>query len=352
MTRRTAELRHQDTAPARTPGAESGAELLDVLIAFHHPTRRWLCEVLSSEGPAKVGTLAARTGLAVGSVSHHLKALHRYGFVEPAPDLARDTRESWWRIAPRDLSWLAEDFTAGTMGRRVARGRRAGELPAPGARRPAVDGRRPGTARGVAPGRQLHGHVRAGHRRADRRPRPPADGAGHRLVGRLPRGRRGAPRRRTAPGAGPGPGLPERTGGAVSATPAVDEPRLIGAEPPPVRDGPDGPGLGGRGDRLVVRRRDVDGGAGLDGGAHALAGGRRHRARPRDAAGRGAGAGRRRARRPLRHPPGDGHRPGRAGAGDAARRDRLDRRAARCGDPGLPGDRVRHHHRADPARPG
>ena len=120
MTRRTAELRHEDSRPTHAPGAESGPELLDVLIAFHHPTRRWLCEVLSSEGPAKVGTLAARTGLAVGSVSHHLKALHRHGFVEPAPDLARDTRESWWRIASRDLSWLAEDFTAGTMGRRVA----------------------------------------------------------------------------------------------------------------------------------------------------------------------------------------------------------------------------------------
>jgi hypothetical protein len=120
MTRRTAELRHEDSRPAHPPGAEAGPELVDVLIAFHHPTRRWLCEVLSSEGPANVGTLAARTGLAVGSVSHHLKALHRHGFVEPAPDLARDTRESWWRIVSRDLNWLAEDFTAGTMGRRVA----------------------------------------------------------------------------------------------------------------------------------------------------------------------------------------------------------------------------------------
>jgi hypothetical protein len=120
MPRRTAELRHQDTRPRRTPGAESGPELLDVLMAFHHPTRRWLCEVLAADGPANVGGLAARTGLAVGSVSHHLKTLHRHGFVEPAPDRARDTRESWWRIAPRDLSWVAMDFTAGTMGRRVA----------------------------------------------------------------------------------------------------------------------------------------------------------------------------------------------------------------------------------------
>ncbi len=61
-------------------------------MAFHHPTRRWLAELLEIEGPASVGQLAARTGLAVGSVSHHLKALHRTGFIEPAPDLARDTQ--------------------------------------------------------------------------------------------------------------------------------------------------------------------------------------------------------------------------------------------------------------------
>ncbi|WP_167880539.1 ArsR/SmtB family transcription factor [Nocardioides guangzhouensis] len=120
MTRRTAAERHSDSAPDRAPGAESGADLLDVLIAFHHPTRRWLCEVLSAEGPANVGMLAERTGLAVGSVSHHLKALHRHGFVEPAPELARDTRQSWWRLVARDLSWLSDDFVEGTMGRRLA----------------------------------------------------------------------------------------------------------------------------------------------------------------------------------------------------------------------------------------
>ena len=39
-------------------------------MAFHRPTRRWLAELLEIEGPASVGRLAARTGLAVGSVSH------------------------------------------------------------------------------------------------------------------------------------------------------------------------------------------------------------------------------------------------------------------------------------------
>ena len=120
MARRTAAQRHDDSAPRISPESESGEDLLDVLMAFHHPTRRWLAELLSIEGPASVGRLAGRTGLAVGSVSHHLKALHRHGFIEPAPELAQDTRESWWRSVPRPLTWSADDFESGTAGRRIA----------------------------------------------------------------------------------------------------------------------------------------------------------------------------------------------------------------------------------------
>ena len=113
MTRRTAEERHRIERDVST-------ELMDVLVALHHPTRRWLAELLRIEGPATVGRLAARTGLAVGSVSHHLKPLHQQGFIEPAPELARDTRESWWRTTPRNLSWSVEDFEPDSLGRRVA----------------------------------------------------------------------------------------------------------------------------------------------------------------------------------------------------------------------------------------
>ncbi len=120
MTRRTAAQRHLDSAPRQPVGQESGDDLLDVLMAFHHPTRRWLAELLEMEGPASVGRLAGRTGLAVGSVSHHLKALHRHGFIEPAPDLASDTRESWWRPARRSVTWSVDDFAAGSAARRVA----------------------------------------------------------------------------------------------------------------------------------------------------------------------------------------------------------------------------------------
>ena len=121
MARRTAAERHLDSAPAaelRT--ATPSDELAELLVAFHHPIRRWLTELLGVEGPANVGQLAARTGLAVGSVSHHLKVLHRQDLIEPAPDLARDTRESWWRLKPRSMTWSVEDFDEGTLGRRVA----------------------------------------------------------------------------------------------------------------------------------------------------------------------------------------------------------------------------------------
>jgi DNA-binding transcriptional ArsR family regulator len=118
MSRRTAAERHLASSPA--PADDRADALADLLVAYHHPVRRWLCELLTVDGPANVGQLAARTGLAVGSVSHHLKALHRQDLIEPAPGLARDTRESWWQIRPQPLTWSVDDFAEGTLGRRVA----------------------------------------------------------------------------------------------------------------------------------------------------------------------------------------------------------------------------------------
>ncbi len=118
MPRRTAADRHLRSAPA--PQGDPGSELADLLVAYHHPIRRWLTELLTLGGPANVGQLAARTGLAVGSVSHHLKVLHQQDLVEPAPELARDARESWWRMQHRPISWSVDDFEEGTLGRRVA----------------------------------------------------------------------------------------------------------------------------------------------------------------------------------------------------------------------------------------
>jgi DNA-binding transcriptional ArsR family regulator len=120
MPRKTAAERHLDTAPATDAWPPTGDDLVEALIAVHHPARRRLYEVLTMEGPASVGGLARRTKLPPGSVSHHLKALHRTGFVQPAPELAHDTRESWWRAHRRRLSWSTDEYAEGTSARNIA----------------------------------------------------------------------------------------------------------------------------------------------------------------------------------------------------------------------------------------
>ncbi|HWC21637.1 MAG TPA: helix-turn-helix domain-containing protein [Flexivirga sp.] len=121
MPRRIAAERHTDSAPPDgLPELPEGAALIDALLALHHPVRRRIFEILTNDGSATVGQLAARLGIAVGSVSHHLKPMHKVGFIEPAPELARDTRESWWRGNKRRLSWSADDYADGSFARQVA----------------------------------------------------------------------------------------------------------------------------------------------------------------------------------------------------------------------------------------
>ena len=78
--------------------------------AMAHPMRLRIIGMLRVDGPATVGMLAERTGEAAGSVSYHVATLARHGFVESAPELARDRRERWWRAAHQVTSWRAEEF--------------------------------------------------------------------------------------------------------------------------------------------------------------------------------------------------------------------------------------------------
>ena len=131
MPRRPASQRHLDSAPRDVvappadldPAADVDKVVIeptvDALIAVAHPVRRRMFEVLVTEGPASVGALATRLEIAVGSVSHHVKALHRNGFVVPAPECARDTRESWWRAVPARMSYSRHDYAPGTVARQV-----------------------------------------------------------------------------------------------------------------------------------------------------------------------------------------------------------------------------------------
>jgi DNA-binding transcriptional ArsR family regulator len=82
----------------------------DVLAALSNLGRRRLLDVLAVDGPGTVSTLADRTGMAVGSVSHHLKVLLRAGLVEEAPSLAKDRREHWWQQASSSIGWASKDF--------------------------------------------------------------------------------------------------------------------------------------------------------------------------------------------------------------------------------------------------
>ena len=94
---------------------------IDTIAAMTHPVRRRLIDLLSANGPATVGMLADRTGERVGSISHHLKVLANTGVIQEAPDLARDRRESWWRIASRSWSWSVTDFADDPAGELIAR---------------------------------------------------------------------------------------------------------------------------------------------------------------------------------------------------------------------------------------
>lgn len=73
--------------------------------ALANPARSRLLDSLTAQGPATASALAERTGLAVGSISHHMRVLASAGLVEEAPELARDRRERWWRRAARSITW-------------------------------------------------------------------------------------------------------------------------------------------------------------------------------------------------------------------------------------------------------
>lgn len=73
--------------------------------ALAHPLRLRLLGELRMRGPQSVGMLSQVVDEAPASVSYHLGTLSSYGFVEEAPDLARDRRERWWKAAHAVTSW-------------------------------------------------------------------------------------------------------------------------------------------------------------------------------------------------------------------------------------------------------
>lgn len=84
------------------------------LAALAHPFRARIMDALKVDGPSTASALAQRTGQAVGSASHHLKVLAEAELVVEAPELAKDKRERWWRLAAPGTRWSRQDFADDT----------------------------------------------------------------------------------------------------------------------------------------------------------------------------------------------------------------------------------------------
>ena len=82
----------------------------DVLKGLAHPMRQRLYRLLLQLGPAPVSVLADKVDTEPGLVSYHLRELGRRGFIAQAPELARDRRETWWRVIDESNSWSSTDF--------------------------------------------------------------------------------------------------------------------------------------------------------------------------------------------------------------------------------------------------
>lgn len=80
------------------------------LRALAHPLRLRLIGLLRSGGPATVTALAGAVDEAIPLVSYHLRQLARHGFIEEAPELANDRRETWWKASHDLTSWTMTDF--------------------------------------------------------------------------------------------------------------------------------------------------------------------------------------------------------------------------------------------------
>lgn len=78
--------------------------------ALTHPLRLRLLGLLRTDGPATATQLCAQVDEAPSLVSYHLRTLAEHGFIEEAPELARDGRERWWRAAHERTSWSTAEF--------------------------------------------------------------------------------------------------------------------------------------------------------------------------------------------------------------------------------------------------
>lgn len=107
------------------PGAKELTDLTE-LRALAHPLRMQLFLEVGTRGEATVSELAAAVDEPVNKVSFHLRQLAKYGFIEDAPERARDKRDRWWRLAYESgINWdrlLASQTTAPAVRKQLTQG--------------------------------------------------------------------------------------------------------------------------------------------------------------------------------------------------------------------------------------
>lgn len=91
------------------PGDVGTLSSLEALTALGHPDRARLMDALTVSGTSTTSALADMTGLATGSVSHHLQVLKRAGLVERA-EPGTDRRQRRWRLVTRGYRWSPAQF--------------------------------------------------------------------------------------------------------------------------------------------------------------------------------------------------------------------------------------------------
>lgn len=83
----------------------------EVLKGLSHPLRQRLYRLLTQLGPSTTTILSAHLDdVDPGLVSYHLRELGRRGFIEEAPELARDRRERWWRVPTGSWGWSSAEL--------------------------------------------------------------------------------------------------------------------------------------------------------------------------------------------------------------------------------------------------
>ncbi|MDT0445226.1 helix-turn-helix domain-containing protein [Streptomyces johnsoniae] len=94
-----------------TPETSRTITDLGTLKAFAHPLRLRLYRSLTVAGAATASQLAEQADEAVSLVSYHLRKLAAHGLIQEAEGRSTDSRERWWELAQRGVTFRDRDFS-------------------------------------------------------------------------------------------------------------------------------------------------------------------------------------------------------------------------------------------------